>query len=100
MYFMPFSMPNQQQGGSSMSMKDMKRMYKAIMQAQRELDMNKPPGGGGDKKTDHQNQSKISKGELIAYMWVLSPAIGLMTINLYFYCFTQMKQTLQAFGAH
>lgn len=96
--FMPFMMPQQQQGGNSMSLKDMKKIYKAFIQAQREMDVNKP----ADKKKDDikpPEGKSISKGEVLAYMWVLSPVIGLMTCNMYLYCFTQMKHTLQAFGA-
>ena len=99
MFFMPYPMPNgQQQGGNTMSMKDMKKLYKAFIMAQKEMEAAKKPE---DKKPDGKKPEgrRLHTGEAIAYMWVLSPVIGLLTCNLYLYCFQQMKTTLSAFGA-
>lgn len=92
-YSQPFiMMPGQAQSGNNYSAKDMKRFYKAFIQAQRELDAAKKPE---EKKPDAAQVKVMSTKEMMAWMTVLSPIVGLGMVNLYILCFNQMKVALQ-----
>ena len=92
-YTQPFiMMPGQNQSGNQYSTKDMKKFYKAFIQAQREIDAAKKPEEKKDNKT---NQPTMSAKEMLAWSTLFSPIVGLGMINLYIVCYNQMKVALQ-----
>lgn len=88
---MPF-MGGQQNNPQTLSNKDLKRFVKAFMQAQKEME------AGGTKKPDEKkpdaSQPRMTAKEMFAWTTMLSPIIGLGMINLYVYCFNQIKLVL------
>lgn len=92
-YTQPFiMMPGQNQSGNQYSTKDMKKFYKAFIQAQREIDAAKKPE---EKKKEEGKAPSMSAKEMLAWTTLFSPIIGLGMINLYIVCYNQMKMALQ-----
>lgn len=87
---MPF-MGGQTNSNQTMTNKDLKRFVKAFMQAQKEME------AGGSKKPDEKKPDaapRMSAKEMLAWTTMLSPVIGLGMVNLYVYCFNQIKLVL------
>ena len=103
--FMPYFMPAPpQQQSSGMTPKEFKKFIRAYSTFQREWE-EKNKQKPDDKKKEEQKKEEakkasLSKGEILAYMWVFSPIIGLATVNMYLYCFQQIQHALKAVGAN